>query len=573
MTTTSQLQPVDSDRRYLQNLLRQGLGVIKEMWSFAADDWVTSVHARDIDGDGDFEVVIGSRDGSVRVLTRKGDQKWIDTEPSSEWVGAIHSVDNVKALDSTRIIAGMRNNKVVGMNERGKRLWSYTADQVIRRVRVADIDQDDKAEVLVASEDFAIHVLHSATGELLWKYATKGWVRSVFPIDIDGDKHVEILAASGDKHIYILDHRGKLKNKLPTNSKVHALYAADLDNDGIVEILVGSDAKDLYAMTPDGTVKWMFKPKNRIHSINAVDLNKDGYSEIVAGSEDEHIYILDHEGNLLWKYFLGQRVFSLYTIDLDRDGIQEVLAGAEDNTVSVLAVELQGGLLAKIKEVYASLGSPHSSTLNFSVTERDLLHDLIDEPEVGEQHIFMTVEKALSLEDHFASLEALLHLKHQRTQVLWLRDDLGHVRIVAIDKNAQKPEKDLVIGTDEGEVIVLTAEGETRWSYPTGARIRSLDIGDIDGDGEAELLVGSVNGYVYALSSSRPEEKYRSHFINDWTESIAVIHPQGTEIYEMVLGTRQSKEIQIHRKNFEQVGKPFEIPQGVQILCARRKIA
>src|SRR5258708_4500356 len=114
MTTTSQLQPVDSDRRLLQNLLRQGLGVIKELWSFTTDDWVTSVHAADIDGDGDFEVIIGSRDGYVRVLTRNGYFKWEQFEEHSEWVGSIYGVDNVKALDRTRVIAGMRSNKVVG---------------------------------------------------------------------------------------------------------------------------------------------------------------------------------------------------------------------------------------------------------------------------------------------------------------------------------------------------------------------------------------------------------------------------------------------------------------------------
>src|SRR5437868_7069276 len=114
MTTTSQPQSVDTEqRRHLQNLLRQGLGVIKELWSFPTNDWVTSVHAGDIDGDGDFEVIIGSRDGSVSVLTRKGELKRQEREPTSEWVGAIYGVDNIKALDNTRIIAGTRNNRVL----------------------------------------------------------------------------------------------------------------------------------------------------------------------------------------------------------------------------------------------------------------------------------------------------------------------------------------------------------------------------------------------------------------------------------------------------------------------------
>ena len=568
MTTTTNLQPIDAERRSLQNLLRQGLGVVRELWSYTADDWVTTVHAADIDGDGDFEVVIGSRDGCVRVLTRKGELKWRKVEDHSEWVGSIYSVDNIDALDSTRVIAGMRNNKVVGLTETGKRLWSYAADQVIRRVRVVDIDGDGKAEVLIGSEDFGIHALSCETGELLWKYKTNGWIRSVFAVDIDGDGDLEVLAASGDQHIYVLDHQGQLKKKIYTGNKVHSLHAVDLDHDGQIEILVGSNAKDLYAMTLDGEIKWHFHPENRIHSINAVDLNKDGYYEIVAGSEDEHIYILDHQGNLLWKHFLGQRIFSLYTVDLNRDGIDEILAGAEDNNVWALVVELPGGLLTRIKEAHATLGSPHSSTLNFSATEKALLHDLTDESALSEQLISTSrVEDALATRDHFSALAALLSLRRQHVQLLWRRSDLGHMRIATLDKSTRGQGKELVVGNDEGEVSVLTTAGETLWSYSTGERIRSLDIGDIDGDGETELLIGSANGYVYALSTSNHDVKFQSHFNNDWVESISIIHPPGADIYEMVLGTRQSKEIQIHRGDFDLMSQPFSIPQSVQILC------
>jgi VCBS repeat protein len=57
-------QPFKSGIQPLQEALRQGLAVATELWSFSTTDWVTSVHAADIDGDGDIEVVAGSRDGS-----------------------------------------------------------------------------------------------------------------------------------------------------------------------------------------------------------------------------------------------------------------------------------------------------------------------------------------------------------------------------------------------------------------------------------------------------------------------------------------------------------------------------
>ncbi len=569
---TFQHQSLDLDLQLLQNLLKQGLGVIKNVWSYETDDWVTSVHAGDIDGDGDFEVVIGSQDGTVQVLTNRGKLKWLYQEEDREWdarVGSIYCVDNVKALDDTRVVVGLRNGQVVSLTEIGKKHWNenYEADQVIRRVCVADIDQDGKAEVLAGSEDFCIHVLNCETGELRWKFPTRGWIRSVFPFDVDGDGEIEVLAASGDKHIYIVDHKGNLKKKYWIGSKVHTLYATDLDADGKVEILFGSDAKDLCIMTPDGTIKKIFDPTNRIHSISAVDLNKDGAYEIVACSEDEHIYILDFQGNLLWKHFLGERLFSLYAVDLNRDGIIEILAGAEDNNVWALAVELQEGLLERIKDVHRRLGSPHSSTLNFSVTERELLHDLVDEPELIDlQMIAMSREKALTIEDPFSALAALLYLKHQYVQTLWELDDLGHVRFVRVDKNLHKPEKELIIGTDEGEVIVLTSKGKRLSSYSVKERIRSLEIGDIDGDGENEVLIGSASGDVYALGLTLLREKLQKQFLDNWIESIAILHPPHTSSLEVVLGTRQTKEIQIYQGDFDKACKCFTIPQGVQSL-------
>jgi outer membrane protein assembly factor BamB len=569
MVTLSSHQQVQADRQYLQNLLRQGLGVVKKLWSYPTEDWVTSVHAGDIDGDGDFEVIIGSRDGCVWVLTSNGDVKWKRVEERGEWVGSIYSVNNVRALDTTRVIAGMRSNKVMGLTETGKRVWSYIAGQVIRYVRVADIDRDGRAEVLVGSEDFCVHALRCETGELLWKYATNGWIRSIYPCDIDGDGEVEILAASGDKHIYILDHHGNLKKKHYTGSKIHALYASDLDHDGVFEILFASNDKDLCAMTPDGEINWHFSPENRIHSINVRDLDGDGYDEVIAGSEDGHIYFIDHQGKLIWKFFLGRRIFSVYPVDLDHNGVPEVLAGAEDNHVWVFTVELQRGLLAKIEETYARLGWPDPSSLKFSATELALLRDLTSvpnaEPGLHEEITTSKIEAALTKKDYFSALMDLLLLKHQRVQPLWIRRDLGHIRIIALNKCPSQGEKELIVGTDEGKVKVLTMSGQEIWSYSVGERIRSLDVADIDQDGEDELLVGSADGNVYALSPTEQNAKFQSH-LGSWVESISVIHKTGTDIAEMVLGTRQSQELQIHRGNFQQIGKPFSIPQSVQIL-------
>src|SRR5262245_20459527 len=93
----------------LQASLRQGLAVVTELWSFSTKGWVTGVHAADIDGDGDREVLIASQSGQVCALTKLGDLKW-KAEQSKDWVGTVVGIDESSALDETRVVAGSRDN-------------------------------------------------------------------------------------------------------------------------------------------------------------------------------------------------------------------------------------------------------------------------------------------------------------------------------------------------------------------------------------------------------------------------------------------------------------------------------
>src|SRR5215469_16023093 len=53
--------------RQLQEALWEGAAITLILWNYRAKDWVTNVHAADIDNDGDIEVLLASRDGIVRV--------------------------------------------------------------------------------------------------------------------------------------------------------------------------------------------------------------------------------------------------------------------------------------------------------------------------------------------------------------------------------------------------------------------------------------------------------------------------------------------------------------------------
>jgi outer membrane protein assembly factor BamB len=559
----------------LQEALRLGLAVVTELWSYSVDDWIAGVHAADIDGDGEIEILVASRDGSLYVLTRTGDFKW-KTSPTGAWVGAVAGIDEpyvasmrdpIGNANQTRIIVGVRNNKVYGLNKNNQILWQYPAegDIVVRQMIVGDIDGDGELEVILGSEDRYIHALASRNGECLWTKETGAWVRTVCIADLDGDGKSEVIAGSGDYWVYVLDGAGQLKQKYYAGAKIYTMFVADIDDDGEKELLIGTDAKDLYALTSTFQQKWVCNLNNRVLSLFVGDLNNDGRQEILAGSEDKHLYILSSNGEVLWRHNVDGRVFDLHVSDINRDGWVEVLVGAEDNNVHCLHIELLGNEQAKILDCYEQLHHPPLSVLNLSPTEGSLLMSL-----VGEQ-VMKTVASAASLndlplaEDLLERFSLLLTLEEQKVYQLWSRN-VGYIRAIELGQVVDDEREEILVGTSEGAVKALDTEGNLLWQWtdPAGsARIRSLQVGDVNHDNQAEVIVCSAGGQVYILDCQGNEVERAA--LNDWITSLSIV---STHPFEMVMGSEESRLIYRYQESLSNIPTSFPAPQGIQVVQA-----
>ncbi len=563
MTATSRKSPAQRAILSLQRALRLGLTVVTELWNYPAGDWVSSVHAADIDGDGDVEVLLTARDGNIYILTKRGLLKR-KLKPAGEWARTIRGIDNAEAVDKTRIVIGLRDSTVQAFDETGGLLWEYQTGHVVRQVRVSDIDQDGKTEILVASEDQYIYALSGEAGEVLWKYRAGDRVHTVHVADVDGDGLVEVLAGSSDKHIYALDSRGWLKWRHDGKSEIHSIYAIDLDADGQVEILYATDGKELYAMTAKGRRKWRFQSDNRILSLAVADLNYDGRLEVIAASEDKHLYVLDEQGKLIWRHNLNSRVFSVYAADIDNDNLIEVLAGTEDS-LHVLRIELMRDLRQKIFTSYKKLGYPRFSELELSWTEIALLQDLVNHWRHDEQQLTLENAKQLARSGNYLqALSELMLLHQQKVQVLWHRK-VGRIRAVFSGDLNGDGQLELVAGTDDGGVYVFDAGGEEVWSYICDDRIWTVYVGDVDLDGMIEVVAGSGGGQLYVFSNTG-KIKWQSK-LGDWIESVYINEMKHNGYAELVIGLRGHRgKIQIYNHNFEPAVRSITTPNGVRVV-------
>jgi hypothetical protein len=266
----------------------------------------------DITGDGHLDVVLATNNGHVLAYRHNGDQLWNkDIAPAFNMSGGSHEIASSPA--------------------------------------VADIDADGKIEVVVGTG--TIHSSRCTQGGLIvldhngnvqpgWPYLAEdndvppaGCRDSIFSSpalgDLDNDGDMEIVAGGFDKRIYAWHHDGSLVSGFPPSSYHRAQFPdwgdlnqrlgdtiwsspvlADLDGDGYQDIIIGTDEGNMggdwtcpYALPPgwpSGYCGGSVYALNRfgqllpgfpryfhetIQSTPAIaDLNEDGSPDIIVGT-------------------------------------------------------------------------------------------------------------------------------------------------------------------------------------------------------------------------------------------------------------------------------------------------
>lgn len=586
----------------LQGYLAQGLAGVTELWTYKTKNWTTCVCAGDIDRDGDIEIIAGSRDGRVRALTKQGDVRWERIIGTKDWVGTVAIIPQNRITEGKdmpmRVIVGTRDGRVYVLDKDGKTIaktgehygfakdgkaldpqekdafW-FQSEHVIREVLV---NPEKPTDIFIASEDRHVYLLDLENGTVRWKFATNGWIRALCAYDINNDGAIEILLGSKDKHIYVLNQDGICLAKKRMQHSIYTLAAGDIDDDGKIEILIGTDGKELTALTADLEPKWRQSFENRLLSLYQTSL--DGGCKLVAGSEDKHIYFLDGKGKVIWQHQTDSRVFSIYANDIDNDGQKEILVGAEDNSVHVFRVHLVRDLIKKIHRNYLHIDKPPISTLTtLSHAERALLQDLLDEDmkehETLKQVTLKHVEQLIDNEDYLYALSNLLRLQQQKVQVLWRKDDYGHIRSLSFGNISGDSRREVVLGTSEGTLHAFTNSGRSLWTQELGEEILSVQTGYINRGRWEDIVVCSsdhsisiVSGVTGIKGQHKREPKIkRISSVDEWMTGFHVLaeHRQGA--IEIIIGSAD-KKILLYDQNFTTPSGIIETPQGIKTIYA-----
>ena len=91
----------------------------------------------------------------------------------------------------------------------------------------------------------------------------------------------------------------------------------------------------------------------------------------------------------------------------------------------------------------------------------------------------------------------LLRLEQQRVERLWHKDTLGHIHTICLRHVSSDHRQEIIVGTNEGNVLAFNASARTVWSHAFADRIIDVQTGYIDHHRQEEIVICSSDRHVY----------------------------------------------------------------------------
>lgn len=312
---------------------------------FRHDYGTVSSALGDIDGDGEYDVVISTDTGELKAYTLSG-----KTLISKEFDLPARNLSVIRKGSERFIVFYNDKGFVYLLDSNGNIKWHlfFPNTKPINSVTTSDLDGDRVPEIIVGFKDatFSVYTLSGTQ----WKkehdfyrfYTMKLYTAEFaaihysswdnYPLDVKVDLSwiFPDVIASGerDPNIYLYDPTGKKIWQIENVYPIEHIYSGDITNDKEMEVITAS-YKYLQAFGLKGKL-WQNILDSYIYSFGVGDIDRDGKKEVAAGTVDGSVYLFDSTGYKLWNepISIGKDVRYVTIDDFTGDGIPEIFVAA-----------------------------------------------------------------------------------------------------------------------------------------------------------------------------------------------------------------------------------------------------
>ena len=198
---------------------------------------VTCCIAGDLTRDGNFELIIGSEDKTIKIFDSISAKEPKFIFYFDSWVTAC-ALGNIKLPNEKRsfygLLVGTKNGFLQLIRIKNNFLeivWNRNFSSQINTIKIGDVINNGLNEIILGTDDSTIEILNSEGDHIKEIKVEEGRPISLLIADIDGDKALEIVAGCADGSLKVFhnpeldstDIELKWKTKIPTSIK-HVCY-------------------------------------------------------------------------------------------------------------------------------------------------------------------------------------------------------------------------------------------------------------------------------------------------------------------------------------------------------------
>jgi hypothetical protein len=530
---------------------------------------VNSVAVGDLDNDGNLDIVSSSNweaDDEVTVWENDGSPfSGLWTENGTGWIAdtafsvAVGDLDNDGDLDIVSGLESGAGTEVAGLENDGTPFdgdWGFAevghSDGDVKTVAVGDLDNDGDVDVVTGSdsrEDYEIiacpntlplrNLPFSFPGNAIG--SSTAHVYGVVAGDLDRDGDLDVVSASTsneDYEVIAWQNGGAPFEGLWAQNDVGASDASlyyvavgDLDNDGDLDVVsAGSQGASYQIMAwrndRPSTFSGTWTSNNVGTSLRSVwevrlgDLDKDGDLDIVGAIDSGtgyEIFVWQNEGTPFTGTWtsngVGDSTADVNSValgDLDNDGDLDIVSGSEsEEDYEVIAWQNDGtpfGGTWTQNDVGLTLASLSSVALGDLDNDGDL--DIVSGGSVQEDY------EVIAWQNNGTPFGGL-----------WSQNDVGAsdagISSVELGDLDNDGDLDIVSGNSAGsasKVVVWQSDGTPFSGLWTAHHMGTADdhlysvaLGDLDNDGDLDVLTGSAYGADYEVLAWHNRDNLESY--------------------------------------------------------------